>query len=76
MRTKEEYQADINLYAEKRKELLTALVNTTKTEIDEDAVLDLAYDAYDALDNLRKVRTEMRKHYPPLCNCNCHEDRD
>lgn len=73
MKSKKEFQEEIDEIVGKRKEVLTALVEATQQEIDEDRVLDLADEAYEHLVKIREIRNEMRKFYPKVCNCDCHK---
>lgn len=74
MKTKQEFQEEIEVVVEKRREVLSALVEATQHEIDEDEVLDLAEEAFEHLVKIREIRDEMRKFYPKVCNCNCHKE--
>lgn len=77
MKTKDDYRKRMDEQIEKRKKLLTELVNATQTEFDEDALLDIAWEAYDCLENVRKLREEMRVKFPkPSCTCNCHKEEE
>lgn len=76
MQTKEQYQQAMEELVEKRKKLLSELVEITLQEFDEEELLDVAWGAYECLENVRKLRAEMRTKFPKKCNCNCHQDEE
>lgn len=76
MQTQEQYQTAIEELVEKRKKLLSEVVEMTLQEFDEDELLDVAWGAYECLENVRKLRAEMRTKFPKKCNCHCHKEEE
>ena len=75
--TMEQLKAEQERFIEIRKNALAEIANLTQDEPDEDRILDLAWEAYNALEDARNARQQwkaLRAQTRPKCTCGCHQD--
>lgn len=75
--TIEQLKAESEKHIERRKAALAEIATLTLSEPDEDKILDLAWEAWNALEDAREAREAwkaLRDQNRPKCTCGCHQD--